>query len=66
MKTAKELNDKEFSVYTLSVGNKDQMYTHWSKGLTMIIQKGSTTLVLNPEEIRKLVKSLPQTIGGQY
>ena len=63
-----EKTKKEFSVCTLYSFNpdKDPMYSHWSEGLSMYITKNGTTIVLNSDEIKELVKSLPRTIGGGY
>lgn len=58
---------KRFSVHTYSIINEDSpMYAHWSEGLKMIIVKDGVTLKLNSEEIEKLVKALPRTVGGTY
>lgn len=55
----------DFSVVTIEK-TTDQSYSHWSKGLTMIIKKGNTTVELNEQEIQQLVSALPRTIGGKY
>jgi hypothetical protein len=61
------MKDKKFKVYTLEeIDNDSLSYVHWSKGLKMHIQKGDTTIVLEEDEIRKLVAMLPRTIGGSY
>lgn len=39
---------------------------HWSKGLTMIIEKDGKEITLKEEEIVKLAQSLPRTFGGSY
>jgi hypothetical protein len=63
-----EEEKNDFSVFTFtSVDNStEKMYTHWSTGLKMYISKDGVTMVLDPEEIKQLVKSLPRTIGGTY
>ena len=55
-----------FDVVTYSLLNNDVKYYHWSEGLNMIIEKDDVTIKLNSEEIQKIVKSLPRTIGGKY
>ncbi len=41
-------------------------WKHWSEGLVMMITKGNKTIILDSEEIKKLVKTLPRTFGGSY
>lgn len=41
-------------------------YCHWSEGLKMVIEKDGVVMRLEGEEINKLVKSLPRTVGGVY
>ena len=41
-------------------------YTHWSKGLKMVIEKDGVVMKLEGKEIEDIVKSLPRTIGGKY
>ena len=41
-------------------------YTHWSKGLKMVIEKDGVVMELEGKEIEDIVKSLPRTIGGKY
>ena len=55
-----------FNVFTFTKYNKKVMYTHWSKGLTMIISKNGIEIRLNSKEVQELVNSLPKTIGGKY
>ena len=60
------MKDK-FSVFTTTIlEDNGPQYVHWSKGLKMYITKDGVTIKLNPEEIKQLVKSLPQTVGGTY
>jgi hypothetical protein len=61
-------NNKQtnFEVFCLQTITEDKMYTHWSEGLSMYIVKDGTTIKLNSEEVKQLVKSLPKTIGGTY
>jgi len=54
-----------FNVFTLSEVNENKV-SHWSKGLKMFIQKDGKEIILQDEEIRQLVESLPKTIGGKY
>ena len=61
----KEKPKEEFYVYTLSTHEKPG-YCHWADGLTMYIKKDGVQLKLNSEEIQKLVKALPRTMGGSY
>lgn len=59
--------DNNFEVYTTTIlENNSQQYVHWSEGLKMYIIKNGVTIILNPEEIEQLVKSLPRTVGGTY
>jgi hypothetical protein len=61
------MKDKKFKVYTLNrIDNDSLSYVHWSKGLKMHIQKGDITIILEEDEIRKMVATLPRTIGGSY
>jgi len=56
---------KSFNVFTMSSHN-NRGYEHWARGTTMVIEKGGVKMTLNSEEIQKLVKSLPRTVGGRY
>jgi hypothetical protein len=57
----------DFSIHSITaVKEGDPFYTHWSEGLTMYITKDGVTMKLNSEEIQKVVKALPRTIGGTY
>lgn len=62
------LNKGSFSVHSYSVFdiNNSNKYVHWSKGLKMIIEKNGITINLEEDEIKQLVKCLPQTLGGSY
>jgi hypothetical protein len=56
-----------FKVGTYSLYKQgNSSYCHWSEGLKMVIEKDGVTIKLEGEEIHKLVKSLPRTIGGVY
>ena len=56
-----------FKVGTYSLYKQgDRNYCHWSDGLKMVIEKDGVTIKLEGEEIKKLVGSLPRTIGGVY
>ena len=57
--------DTNFSVHTYALV-KDGTYTHWAEGLKMVIKKDGIILRLSSDEIKELVKSLPQTVGGSY
>jgi len=60
-------NQNNFQVYCLKeVAKEDVKYTHWSKGLTMYIIKDGQKIEFDSEEITKIVKALPKTIGGSY
>ena len=60
-------NKKDFQVYGLSVVDKDTRgYVHWAEGLTLYIIKDGVTMKLNSEEIKLVVKALPETVGGRY
>lgn len=39
---------------------------HWSEGLKMVIEKDGVVMELEGEEIEKIVRSLPRTVGGTY
>jgi len=41
-------------------------YCHWSEGLKMVIEKDGVVIKLEGEEIEKIVRSLPRTLGGTY
>ena len=56
----------DFDVISYSLVDENTQYCHWAKGLNMIIKKNGVTIKLNSEEIQKLVKSLPKTLGGTY
>ena len=64
------MKDEEcFDVYTISSQDKRYKgikYVHWATNLTMVIKKGNVKIELNSEEIQKLVKSLPRTVGEKY
>jgi hypothetical protein len=62
-----EQTKSDFSVHSITtVKEGDPFYTHWAEGLTMYITKDGVTMKLNSEEIQKVVKALPRTIGGTY
>ena len=61
-----KLENKKFSVYILETLDENDGYVHWSKGLTMYIEKDGVIMKLNSDEIKQLVKALPRTIGGTY
>ena len=60
------LDEVSFNVTTYQTVNKNVIYYHWSKELSMIIEKNGVTIKLNSEEIEQVVKSLPRTVGGRY
>lgn len=61
------LGDSTFNVYTITDPTEtNNGYCHWSDGLKMYIKKDGKTITLNSDEIQKLVKSLPRTLGGRY
>lgn len=77
MKQTKELNqDKQCDIHVVSsifkVGTYslykqgNSSYCHWSEGLKMVIEKDGVVIKLEGEEVKKLVGSLPRTIGGVY
>lgn len=51
--------------YSLCKG-AGESYCHWSEGLIMVIEKDGVTIRLENEEIQKLIRSLPRTVGGAY
>ena len=56
-----------FKVGTYSLYKQgDSSYCHWSEGLKMVIEKDGVVMKLEGEEIEKIVRSLPRTIGGVY
>lgn len=56
-----------FKVGTYSVHRQGGgSYCHWSEGLKMVIEKDGVIIKLEGEEIEKIVRSLPRTIGGVY
>ena len=60
-------NKNDFQVYALEVVDKDTTgYMHWSEGLTLYIVKNGVTMKLNSEEIKQVVKALPETVGGKW
>jgi hypothetical protein len=60
-------NKNDFQVYALEVVDKDTTgYMHWAEGLTLYIVKDGVTMKLNSEEIKLVVKALPETVGGRY
>ena len=59
--------ENKFDVYTLTKMQKDNLkWSHWSKGLTMYIEKNGISIKLESDEIQQLVKTLPRTFGGTY
>jgi hypothetical protein len=62
------LNEGSFSVHAYSLIDMDDAdkWVHWSKGLKMVISKNGTTIKLEEDEIKQLVKCLPRTFGGSY
>ena len=49
------------------IEDEDDLYSmHYADGLNMIIIKGDTTLHLNGDEIRQIVRTLPRTLSGRY
>jgi hypothetical protein len=63
--------DTKFHIYTVSpLMDKPTMgsfpYTHWATDLEMVIVKDGVEIRLTSEELKKLVKCLPRTIGGRY
>ena len=60
-------NKNDFQVYALEVVDKYTTgYVHWAEGLTVYIVKDGVTMKLNSEEIKQVVKALPETVGGRY
>ena len=56
-----------FKVGTYSLYKQgNSSYCHWNDGLKMVIKKDGVVIKLEGEEIKKLVGSLPRTIGGVY
>ena len=56
-----------FKVGTYSLYKQgSSSYCHWSEGLKMVIEKDGVVMRLEGEEIEKIVRSLPRTIGGTY
>jgi len=58
----------ELKVYTYEIldESNNKLFTHWADGLKMILEKDGQTIKLDGDEIQKIVKSLPKTIGGVY
>lgn len=54
---------ENFKVYTLDNSDPEELFRHWSDGLTMVIVKDNTRIELNEDEIRQLVNTLPTTVG---
>lgn len=61
----KEKSPFEVGSYTI-LTDENKGYCHWSKGLKMVLSKDGVTIKIQEEEIEKLVKSLPRTLGGSY
>ena len=62
-----ENNKNDFQVYALEIVEADtKNYRHWAEGLTLYIIKDGVTMKLNSEEIKLVVKALPETVGGRY
>jgi len=56
-----------FKVETYALINPDGFeYIHWSRGLKMFLKKDGVVMNLEGEEIVKIVRSLPKTVGGIY
>jgi hypothetical protein len=59
--------DRPFSAVTYNVYSEGESgYSHWARGLNMIISKDGQKINLNEDEIKKLVNALPKTVGGKY
>jgi hypothetical protein len=57
----------EFQVYALEYVDADLTgYRHWADGLTLYIVKDGVTIKLDSEEIKQVVKALPETVGGKF
>ena len=57
---------ENFNVYTLDNSDSEELFRHWSDGLTMVIVKDNIRIELNEDEIRQLVNTLPTTVGGCF
>lgn len=66
MKDKEQKSENNFSVYCLTILDKEVEWCHWAKGLTMYINKNGVEIKLESEEVQKLVSSLPRTFGGRY
>lgn len=64
--TPKEKSSFSVHTYALIDNIVNEEWSHWSKGLTMVIKKNGITIILEENEIKQLVKSLPRTSGGSY
>ena len=51
--------------YTIDTGNMPT-YCHWSEGLNMVMEKDGVVMVLEGDDIKKVIESLPGTFGGTY
>jgi hypothetical protein len=58
----------DFNVFSYSICNTDGLfeYSHWTKGLKMIIIKNGITIELDGEEIQQLVNTLPRLFSQSY
>jgi hypothetical protein len=58
----------DFNVFSYSICNTDGLfeYSHWTKGLKMIIIKNGITIELDGEEIQQLVNTLPRLLSQSY
>ena len=75
-KDKKQKKDKQCTIPSVSSSFKvgtyspykegNSSYCHWSKGLKMVIEKDGIVIKLEGEEIEKMVRSLPRTVGGTY
>jgi hypothetical protein len=61
------MKKEDFEVITITIFNEDTPdIVHWSEGLEMYIYKDGKEMMLNSDEIVKLIKTLPRTFGGVY
>ena len=63
--TISSASSLKVGTYTL-IKQGSSGYSHWSEGLKMVIEKDGIVIKLEGEEIEKIVRSLPRTVGGTY
>jgi hypothetical protein len=55
-----------FKVVTYSIGDDNEIYGAWHKGLIVMLTKNGVTIELNEKEIVEMMRSFPHPIGYKF